>query len=221
MWYKSRVQLMFKLFLAMGAFAVCNAGAQPALTQKTNRVMETKPASAASGTTTDATNNSTTKREVAVLAGGCFWGMEEILRKIPGVLDTKVGYTGGSVPNPNYRLVCAGVTGHAEAIEIAFDPARISYEKLLDYFFRMHDPTTLNRQHNDVGTQYRSAIFYTTEDQKVVAERVKERFNKSGRFKKPIVTEITKASQFYSAEDYHQKYLIKNPGGYNCHVLHD
>jgi peptide-methionine (S)-S-oxide reductase len=159
------------------------------------------------------------KTELATLAGGCFWGMEEILRKIPGVISTRVGYTGGTTKNPNYKLICTGTTGHAEAIEITFDPTKITYEQVLGYFFRMHDPTTLNRQHNDIGTQYRSAIFYHDDDQKKVAEAVKEKFRKSGRFKKPIVTEITKASAFYEGEDYHQKYLVKNPGGYNCHYL--
>ena len=160
-------------------------------------------------------------RETALLAGGCFWGMEEILRKIPGVIDTKVGYIGGTVPNPSYKLVCTGITGHAEAVKIVFDPTKITYEAVLGYFFRLHDATTLNRQHNDVGTQYRSAIFYTTDAQKLTAEQVKERVNKSGRFKKPVVTEITKAGEFWPGEDYHQKYLVKNPNGYNCHILQD
>ena len=163
----------------------------------------------------------TTNRETALLAGGCFWGMEEVLRKIPGVLGTKVGYTGGTVPNPSYKLICTGITGHAEGLEIAFDPSKLSYEDLLLTFFRMHDPTTLNQQHNDRGTQYRSAIFYTSDAQKETAERVKTRVDKSGKWKKPIVTEITKASEFWPAEDYHQQYLIKNPGGYNCHALLD
>ena len=179
--------------------------------------MDTKTATPPSATST----NATAKSEVATLAGGCFWGMEEVLRKIPGVLDTKVGYTGGTVPNPTYKLVCTGITGHAEALEIHFDPAKLSYEQLLLTFFRMHDPTTLNQQHNDRGTQYRSAIFYHSDEQKQIAERVKARVEKSGAWKKPIVTEITKATPFYIAEDYHQKYLIKNPGGYNCHVLMD
>ena len=157
--------------------------------------------------------------ETAILAGGCFWGMEEIIRKIPGVLKTTVGYSGGTLPDPTYEEVCTGSTGHAESIQVVFDPAKLSYEKLLDYFFRMHDPTTLNRQHNDVGTQYRSAIFYTTEAQRQTAERVKERWNKSGRFSKPITTEITAATKFYPAEEYHQKYLVKHPDGYTCHVL--
>ena len=163
----------------------------------------------------------TQKEETAVLAGGCFWGMEEIIRKIPGVIRTTVGYAGGSTVKPTYKLVTTGTTGHAEAIEIVFDPSKLSYEQLLGYFFRMHDPTTLNRQHNDIGTQYRSAIFYKSEEQRKTAEKVKAEVNQSGKWKKPIVTEITAASDFYPAEDYHQDYLQKNPGGYNCHVLRD
>jgi len=159
--------------------------------------------------------------ETAILAGGCFWGMEEIIRKIPGVVKTTVGYSGGTTANPTYEDVCTGATGHAESIQVEFDSTRLSYEKLLDYFFRMHDPTTLNRQHNDVGTQYRSAIFYTSEAQKQTAERVKSRWEKSGKFNRPITTEITAATKFYSAEEYHQKYLVKHPGGYTCHVLRD
>jgi len=157
----------------------------------------------------------------ATLAGGCFWGVEEIFRKIPGVVETQVGYTGGTTPNPTYKQVCGGGTGHAEAIQITFDPTKASYEQILSYFFRLHDPTTMNRQHNDVGTQYRSAIFYHDDEQKQIAEKVKAEFDKSGRFDKPIVTQIVKAEEFYPAEDYHQKYLVKNPGGYNCHILRD
>ena len=160
-------------------------------------------------------------RETAILAGGCFWGMEEIIRKIPGVVKTTVGYTGGTTPDPSYEDVCTGTTGHAESIQIVFDSTRLGYESLLDYFFRMHDPTTLNRQHNDVGTQYRSAIFYTSDEQRQTAERVKTRWDKSGKFNRPITTEITAAAKFYPAEEYHQKYLVKNPGGYTCHVLRD
>ncbi|MEO6181519.1 MAG: bifunctional methionine sulfoxide reductase B/A protein [Verrucomicrobiota bacterium] len=161
------------------------------------------------------------KQEVATVAGGCFWGMEEIIRKIPGVIETKVGYTGGTTKNPTYKQVCTGKTGHAEAVQIIFDPTILSYDKVLDFFFRMHDPTTLNRQHNDVGTQYRSAIFYQGEAQKQAAERAKELAQKKGGWKQPIVTEIAPAVEFYSAEDYHQKYLVKNPGGYTCHILRD
>jgi peptide methionine sulfoxide reductase msrA/msrB len=159
--------------------------------------------------------------ETAILAGGCFWGMEEILRKIPGIIKTSVGYSGGTTANPTYQEVCTGGTGHAESVQIEFDSTKLSYEHLLDYFYRMHDPTTLNRQHNDIGTQYRSAIFYTSEAQKKTAEQVKARWDKSGKFNRPITTEITAAGKFYPAEEYHQKYLVKNPGGYTCHVLRD
>jgi peptide methionine sulfoxide reductase msrA/msrB len=160
-------------------------------------------------------------RETAILAGGCFWGMEEIIRQIPGVIKTTVGYSGGTTANPTYEEVCTGGTGYAESIQVEFDSTRLTYEQLLDYFFRMHDPTTLNRQHNDIGTQYRSAIFYTSEAQKQTAESVKARWDKSGKFSRPITTEITRAGKFYPAEQYHQKYLVKHPGGYTCHVLRD
>ena len=159
--------------------------------------------------------------ETAILAGGCFWGMEEILRKVPGVTKTTVGYSGGTTDHPTYEQVCTGTTGHAEAILVEFDPAKLTYEGLLGYFFRMHDPTTKNRQHNDVGTQYRSAIFYNSDEQRATAEKVVTRLEAAKKFNRPITTEISKASAFYSAESYHQKYLVKNPGGYNCHVLRD
>jgi peptide methionine sulfoxide reductase msrA/msrB len=160
-------------------------------------------------------------REEAILAGGCFWGMEDILRKIPGVLETEVGYTGGQSSSPRYEDVKTGSTGHAESVRVVFDPSVLSYESLLAWFFRMHDPTTKNRQGNDVGTQYRSAIFYTTDDQKKTAERVKAEIDKSGKWKKPIVTEVVAASPFTNAEGYHQDYLVKNPNGYTCHFLRD
>jgi peptide methionine sulfoxide reductase msrA/msrB len=160
--------------------------------------------------------------EVAVLAGGCFWGMEELLRAIPGVVETEVGYTGGSTANPTYEKVKYGESGHAEAVKIVFDPAKLSYDELLEkWFFRMHDPTTKNRQGNDVGTQYRSAIFFTSEAQRKTAEEVKARVDASGKWKRPIVTEIVPASTFTPAEDYHQDYLQKHPGGYTCHWLRD
>lgn len=160
-------------------------------------------------------------RAMATLAGGCFWGMEEILRQIPGVVSTRVGYTGGATADPLYPQVHAGDTGHAEAVEVVFDPARLSYEELLGYFFRMHDPTTLNRQGNDVGTSYRSAIFYHSAAQRETAERVKQRVDRSGKWRDPIVTEIVAAGPFWPAEEYHQDYLQKNPGGYTCHYLRD
>jgi peptide methionine sulfoxide reductase msrA/msrB len=171
---------------------------------------------------TTPTTTPTTKTETAILAGGCFWGMEEILRQVSGILDIEAGYTGGWLENPRYDDTHDSKSGHAEAIKVTFDPARISYQSILaDWFFRMHDPTTLNRQGNDVGTQYRSAIFYVNEEQKKAAELAKEHAQKSGRWKKPIVTEITAASKWWRAEDYHQDYLVKNPGGYTCHFLRD
>jgi peptide methionine sulfoxide reductase msrA/msrB len=156
---------------------------------------------------------------IATLAGGCFWGMEDILRKIPGVTDTDVGYTGGTLPRATYKDVKTGRTGHAEAIRVTFDPATLSYDTLLDWFFRMHDPTTPNRQGNDIGTQYRSAIFVHDDDQRRAAEAAKARA--AGRWKKPIATEIVAAGEWNSAEDYHQDYLEKNPGGYTCHWVRD
>jgi len=158
---------------------------------------------------------------VATLAAGCFWGVAEILREIDGVLDTSVGYTGGSMPGPGYRDVCRGDTGHAEAVRVVFDPKRIGYEELLGYFFRLHDPTTRNRQGNDVGSQYRSAVFYHDEAQREIAERVKQRVDASGKWPRPLVTEIVPAAAFYEAEEYHQDYLQKNPAGYHCHFLRD
>jgi len=160
-------------------------------------------------------------QEIATLAAGCFWGVEYIFREIPGVIDTTVGYTGGTSSGPTYHDICRGDTGHAEAVQVVFDPSQISYEKILDYFFRLHDPTTRNRQGNDVGTQYRSAIFYHSEEQKQSAQKIKESLNRSGKWKREVVTEITPAGPFYPAEEYHQDYLIKNPGGYHCHYLRD
>jgi peptide methionine sulfoxide reductase msrA/msrB len=162
-----------------------------------------------------------THRETAVLAGGCFWGMEEIIRNIPGVIETEVGYTGGQTKSPDYSVVKTGVTGHAESVKITFDPTKISYADLLGYFFRMHDPTTKNRQGNDVGTQYRSAIFYQSIEQQQIAKEVIEKVNQSGKWKSPIVTEVVKAEDFTKAEDFHQDYLQKYPGGYTCHWLRD
>ena len=161
------------------------------------------------------------KTETAVLAGGCFWGMEEILRAVPGVKATLVGYTGGHTGNPVYEQVKTGATGHAESIEIKFDPKVLSYGALLDMFFRMHDPTTPNRQGNDVGTQYRSAIFYFGAAQKKEAEAAVKRARESGRWKRPITTEIAPAGKFWPAEEYHQDYLKKHPGGYTCHYVRD
>lgn len=160
-------------------------------------------------------------REKATLAAGCFWGVEEIIRGFPGVIETTVGYTGGTTANPKYQDICRGDTHHAEAIEVIFNPTILSYEDLLKLFFRLHDPTTLNRQENDRGTQYRSAIFCHSKEQLKIAETVKNEINASGKWPKPIVTEITEAQKFYPAEDSHQDYLQKNPDGYHCHYLRD
>ncbi|MBX2995205.1 MAG: peptide-methionine (S)-S-oxide reductase MsrA [Bdellovibrionaceae bacterium] len=158
--------------------------------------------------------------ETATLAGGCFWGMEDILRKVPGVLETEVGYTGGQTPNPTYKMMTTGQTGHAETIQIKFDNSVISFGDLLEkYFFRMHNPTTPNQQGNDIGSQYRSAIFFHSDQQKQTALEVKARVEQSGLWQKPIVTEVVPAVTFYTAEDYHQDYLEKNPGGYTCHYM--
>ncbi len=160
--------------------------------------------------------------ETAYLAGGCFWGMEDILRKIPGVLFTEVGYAGGNSSAPTYEDVKSGSTGHAETVKVLFDPRRLSYADLLEkWFFRMHDPTTTDRQGNDVGTQYRSAIFFTSPEQRQTAQVVKERVQRSGKWPRPLVTAITEAGPFTRAEEYHQDYLNKNPGGYTCHYLRE
>jgi methionine-S-sulfoxide reductase len=160
------------------------------------------------------------EREVAMLAGGCFWGMQDLLRKIPGVLETEAGYTGGWLANPRYDDTHDSKSGHAEAVRVVFDPRVLSYADLLEkWFFRMHDPTTANRQGNDVGTQYRSAIFYVSEGQRATAEAVTARVQASGKWKGTIVTEIAKAGPWYRAEEHHQDYLVKHPGGYTCHWL--
>ena len=149
------------------------------------------------------------KSEKAIFAAGCFWGVEEGFRNIKGVVSTKVGYTGGVLKNPAYEDVCTDKTGHAEAIEIEYDPSIVSYEKLLSIFWEMHDPTALNRQGPDIGAQYRSAIFYTNEDQKNISALSKENLEKSGKYNKKIMTEIIPASEFYPAEGYHQQYYMK------------
>ncbi len=145
--------------------------------------------------------------ETATFAAGCFWGVEAAFCRVPGVISTTVGYTGGTAENPGYHDVCTGLTGHAEAVRVIYDPQQVSYDALLDLFWSIHDPTTLNRQGPDVGSQYRSAIFYHTEEQKRRAEA--SRLQQSGRFRRPIVTQIVPATVFWPAEEYHQKYLEK------------
>jgi peptide methionine sulfoxide reductase msrA/msrB len=159
------------------------------------------------------------KSETATLAGGCFWGMEEIIRKIPGVLNTTVGYTGGTTSSASYETVSSGTTGHAESVQITFDPTKVTYEELLGFFFRMHDPTTLNRQGNDRGTQYRSTIFYHNDAQKAAAEKAIAEVNASGKWPSKVVTTVEPAKEFHNAEEYHQDYLQKHPRGYTCHYL--
>lgn len=151
----------------------------------------------------------------AYFAGGCFWGMEDLIRKQPGVVDTAVGYTGGENKNPTYERH----PGHAEAVEIEYDPTQTGFRELLDFFFRVHDPTTKNQQGNDVGTAYRSAIFYQNEEELEEAKKFIEIVNASRRWSEPVVTTLEPFTKFYPAEEYHQDYLQKNPGGYTCHYV--
>lgn len=154
---------------------------------------------------------------IATFGAGCFWGVEAAYRQIPGVISTAVGYLGGTMKNPTYRDVCTGQTGHAEVVQVTYDPSRLTYDDMLTVFWENHDPTTLNRQGPDVGAQYRSAIFYHDEAQKEAATMSKQEREKSGRYRRPIVTEITPATEFYMAEDYHQQYLEKR-GLSSCHI---
>lgn len=158
-------------------------------------------------------------QERAILAGGCFWGMEELIRHLPGVIDTTVGYTGGSLANPTYSDMKSKDTGHAEAVEVIFDPSKLSYRELLEFMFQIHDPTTRNRQGNDIGPSYRSAIFYLNDEQKTTAEQLIAEMSASQKWQGTIVTEIVPAGIFYPAEDYHQDYLRRNPNGYTCHYI--
>lgn len=194
----------FKLILVLGISFLCTPFNLHAASKKNNQV---KP------------KVEVVKMETATFAAGCFWGTEEFFRKIPGVVSTKVGYTGGATSNPHYDDMHDGLTGHAESLELKFDPKKVTYEFLLDQFFKMHDPTTLNRQGNDKGNQYRSAIFFHGEQQKKAAMDFKAQVEKSKAWNSPIVTEIAEAQKFWPAEEYHQKYLVKNPGGYDNHYL--
>jgi peptide-methionine (S)-S-oxide reductase len=155
--------------------------------------------------------------ETATFGAGCFWGVEETFRQVSGVVETTVGYLGGHKQNPTYQDVCTDETGHAEVVQVKYDPAKVTYDQLLDVFWSNHDPTTLNRQGPDFGTQYRSAIFFHSPEQEREARASKEKMQASGRFRRPIVTEIVPASTFYPAEDYHQKYLAKR-GLSHCHI---
>ncbi len=157
--------------------------------------------------------------QLAYLAGGCYWGLEELMRNIPGVIGTKVGFSGGHIKNVSYKEVGRGDTGHAESIEIQFDSQVLSYEDLLLHFFKMHNPTTLNQQGNDKGTQYRSAIFFTNEQQSEAAHKIIGIVDRSNLWGDSVKTEVVPFSAFYPAEEAHQKYLVKNPGGYSCHFV--
>lgn len=159
--------------------------------------------------------NKSKKTEEAAFGAGCFWGVEETFRKVPGVIDTKVGFMGGSVANPTYEQVCTGKTGHAETVYVEFDPSKVSYAQLLKTFWQSHDPTTLNQQGPDIGSQYRSVIFTYNQEQKKEAQRSLAEAQKN--FQQPIVTEIISAGDFYPAEEYHQRYLEKQGGGNVCH----
>jgi peptide-methionine (S)-S-oxide reductase len=165
---------------------------------------------------TEATSSAPAGRQVATLAGGCFWCLEAVYDQIKGVESVESGYIGGQVPDPTYEQVCGGRTGHAEAIRVTFDPQVVSYRELVEIFFAIHDPTTLNRQGNDVGTQYRSVIFYHSPDQKATAEQVIADLTEQKLFNDPIVTQITPAGDFYEAEDYHQEYFARNPAQPYC-----
>lgn len=199
----SCMKVFLGLMLAI-VLAGCRPSEAPTVAPPSERPVAAQQTPAASG-------------EVALLAGGCFWGMEDLLRKLPGVLSTSVGYTGGELQSPTYDDVKTGRSGHAESVRVVFDPKVLSYERLLSYFFSIHDPTTPDRQGNDVGTQYRSAIFVLDAEQRRTAEAVIERVGASGDWKAPVATRVIEATEFYPAEEYHQDYLQKNPGGYTCH----
>jgi len=154
--------------------------------------------------------------EIATFGAGCFWGVEAAFSRVPGVIEAVSGYSGGHTENPTYKDVCTDETGHAEVVQVTYDPAKVSFEKLLDVFWTMHDPTQVNRQGPDFGSQYRTAIFFHTPEQEAIAKKVKAELNASGKFKRPIATEITAAGPFYRAEEYHQKYLEKR-GATSCH----
>ena len=161
------------------------------------------------------------KLDYVIVAGGCFWGLEDLLKNLDGVTSTKVGYSGGDFDDPTYADIRTGKTGHAEAVRVEFDEDEISLEEILHYFFKIHDPTTVNRQGNDVGTSYRSAVFYRDDAQKAIIETVIDEVNEIGRFENPVVTTVALEKEFYDAEEYHQNYLKKNPHGYTCHFERD
>jgi len=159
-----------------------------------------------------------TSNKVAIFGAGCFWGVESAFRGLDGVVDVAVGYAGGTVDQPTYRMVCSGKSGHAEVVRVEYDPSRVSFEKLLELFWQIHDPTTLNRQGPDIGTQYRSVIFYSDDRERAAAEESKRRLDESGKFRRPIVTQIVPAAEFFPAEDYHQRYYEKMGMAPSCGI---
>ena len=161
------------------------------------------------------------KLNYVIVAGGCFWGLEDLLKNLDGVTSTKVGYSGGDFDDPTYADIRTGKTGHAEAVRVEYNEDEISLNDILHYFFKIHDPTTKNRQGNDVGTSYRSAVFYRDDAQKAIIETVIDEVNEIGRFENPVVTAVALEKEFYDAEEYHQNYLKKNPHGYTCHFERD
>jgi len=163
--------------------------------------------------------NTTQQREVATLGGGCFWCLEAIFQQLRGVEKVESGYAGGQAPNPTYKQVCSGATGHAEVVQVTFDPTAVSFREVLEVFFCTHDPTTKDRQGMDVGTQYRSAIFYHSPEQKQMAEQLIDELNEAGIWGAPIVTQVVPAKEFYKAEDYHQNYFVDNPGQPYCQAV--
>jgi len=228
LWMYFFLALGVGLVLGMGIFL---AGANRAGRWKSERPIATAVSAEAGGVgdmasapprsmdavTETAQGRGGNKLEKATFSAGCFWGVEETFRKLEGVTSTTVGYTGGSTENPTYEQVCSGHTGHAESVEVIYDPAKISYDRLLDVFWSNHNPTTPNRQGPDVGTQYRSAIFYHSPEQQAAAVASRDRLQASGKFRSPIVTQILPAGPFYRAEEYHQRYLEKQGRG-SCHI---
>jgi len=205
---------MFKYILIFSLFTTLAFGCS--LTGKSTKTSSNKQEKKTEEKETEMKMTDTTKLEKATLAGGCFWCIETIFQDLKGVEKVESGYSGGTTKYPSYQEVCSGTTGHAEVVQVTFDPSVISYEQLLTVFFHVHDPTTLNRQGADAGTQYRSAIFYHNDEQKKTVEKVKDDITKSGLWDDPIITEITEFSEFYKAEDYHQNYYKDNPEKSYC-----
>jgi peptide-methionine (S)-S-oxide reductase len=198
-----------------GVFTVCGLAMLATVVMIGVKTDQPKPNELAKGESTEVLSEDSQTNEKAILAGGCFWGMQELIRKLPGVIATRVGYTGGNVPNATYR----NHGTHAEAIEVTFDPNKTNYRNLLEFFFQVHDPTTVNRQGNDLGASYRSAIFYTTDEQKQVALDTIADVNSCGIWPGKVVTEVDSAGPFWEAEPEHQDYLQRMPNGYTCHFV--